>query len=213
MINISWFFFSGFDAVVFTAVFDAGNNGISARICSATLKESVCFWVWVETLVLLHYRQVLGQLHLCEVLESWSCPHFCWEELDGISDGCDTVELHAGDVVAELCHQFRKNLQQWMQDMETSFLHLGKRGSFYVTQWLCIYSLPWTQDKKSQRITAGRTTFAKHCDIFKGNIGTCLKKQVYNSCVLPAMARKHGHSLARTRTSLQPHKRRWKEVC
>ena len=31
------------------------------------------------------------------------------------------------------------------------------------------------------------TAFAKHRDIFKGNIGTCLKKQVYNSCVLPAM--------------------------
>ncbi|KAK2184475.1 hypothetical protein NP493_265g02030 [Ridgeia piscesae] len=29
--------------------------------------------------------------------------------------------------------------------------------------------------------------FAKHPDICKGNIGTCLKRQVYNSCVLPAM--------------------------
>ncbi|KAK2187040.1 hypothetical protein NP493_180g06010 [Ridgeia piscesae] len=52
-------------------------------------------------------------------------------------------------------------------------------------------------DKEIQRrITAGWTAFAKHRDIFKGNIGTCLKRQVYNSCVLPAMnmARKHGHS-------------------
>ena len=44
------------------------------------------------------------------------------------------------------------------------------------------------QDKEIQRrITAGWTAFAKHRDIFKSNIGTCLKRQVYNSCVLPAM--------------------------
>ena len=43
------------------------------------------------------------------------------------------------------------------------------------------------QDKEIQRnITAGRTAFAKHRNVFNGNIGTCLKK-VYNSCVLPAM--------------------------
>ena len=28
----------------------------------------------------------------------------------------------------------------------------------------------------------------KHRDIFKGNIGTCLKRQIYNSCVLLAMS-------------------------
>ena len=52
-----------------------------------------------------------------------------------------------------------------------------------------IYS---TRDKKprqeiQRRITAGLTAFAKHRDIFKGNIGTCLKKQIYSSCLLPAM--------------------------
>ncbi|KAK2192317.1 hypothetical protein NP493_34g04016 [Ridgeia piscesae] len=44
------------------------------------------------------------------------------------------------------------------------------------------------KDKEIQRrITAGWTAFAEHRDIFKGNIGTYLKRQVYNSCVLPAM--------------------------
>ncbi|KAK2162221.1 hypothetical protein NP493_1533g00028 [Ridgeia piscesae] len=44
------------------------------------------------------------------------------------------------------------------------------------------------QDKDIQReITAGWTAFAKHRDIFKGNFGACLKKQIYNSCILPAM--------------------------
>ena len=29
--------------------------------------------------------------------------------------------------------------------------------------------------------------YAKHRDIFKSNLPICLKRQVYNSCVLPAM--------------------------
>ena len=40
---------------------------------------------------------------------------------------------------------------------------------------------------KTRRFTAAWTAFAKQRDIFKGNTGTCLKRQVYNSCVLPAM--------------------------
>ena len=44
------------------------------------------------------------------------------------------------------------------------------------------------QDKEIQRrITAGWPAFAKHRDISKGNFGTCFKRQVYNSCLLPAM--------------------------
>ena len=44
------------------------------------------------------------------------------------------------------------------------------------------------QVKEIQRkMTPGWTAFAKHRDIFKGNIGTCLKRQVYHSCVLPAL--------------------------
>ena len=37
------------------------------------------------------------------------------------------------------------------------------------------------------RITAGWTAYAKHRDIFKSNFAICLKRKVYNSCVLPAM--------------------------
>ena len=44
------------------------------------------------------------------------------------------------------------------------------------------------QDKKIQRrIMAGWAAYAKHRDIFKSNLAICLKRQVYNSCVLPAM--------------------------
>ena len=60
------------------------------------------------------------------------------------------------------------------------------------------------QDKEIQRrITADWTTFDKHRDIFKGNIGACLKRQVCNSCVLPVMTYgvEHRHSPAKQRTS------------
>ncbi|KAK2183480.1 hypothetical protein NP493_310g00002 [Ridgeia piscesae] len=59
-----------------------------------------------------------------------------------------------------------------------SYIYVGQR---YTTR-------DKNQDKEiERRITTGWTAFAKHRDIFKGNIGTCLKRQVYNSCVLPAM--------------------------
>ena len=49
-----------------------------------------------------------------------------------------------------------------------------------------------TRDKNQdmaiqRRITAGWTAFVKDRDIFKGNIGTCLNRQIYNSCVLQGM--------------------------
>ena len=44
------------------------------------------------------------------------------------------------------------------------------------------------QDKEIQRkIMAGWAAYAKHRDIFKRNLAICLNRQVYNSCVLPAM--------------------------
>ena len=58
-----------------------------------------------------------------------------------------------------------------------SYIYMGQR---YSTRYK-------NQDQEIQRrITAGWTAFAKHHYIFKGNIGTCLKRQVYNSCALPA---------------------------
>ena len=44
------------------------------------------------------------------------------------------------------------------------------------------------QDKEIQRrIMAGWAAYANHRDIFKSNLAICLKRQMYNSCVLPAM--------------------------
>ena len=59
-----------------------------------------------------------------------------------------------------------------------SYIYLGQR---YSTR-------DKNQNKEIQRrITAGWTAFVKHRYIFKGNTGACLKRQVYNTCVHPAM--------------------------
>ena len=45
------------------------------------------------------------------------------------------------------------------------------------------------QDKYIQRrIMADWAAYAKYRDIYKRNLAICLKRQLYNSCVLPAMA-------------------------
>ena len=59
-----------------------------------------------------------------------------------------------------------------------SYVYLGQRFSLRDKN----------QDKEIlRRITAGWTAYAKHRDIFKSNFSICLKRKVYNSCVLPAM--------------------------
>ena len=60
------------------------------------------------------------------------------------------------------------------------------QGHVYLGQH---YSLNETnQDKFIQRIIMARSAAcAKHRDIYKSNIAICLKRRVYNSCVLPAM--------------------------
>ena len=65
---------------------------------------------------------------------------------------------------------------------------LIENGQGYV-YWGQHYSLKEkNQDKEIQRrIMAGWAAYTKHRDMFKSNLAICLKVQVYNSCVLPAM--------------------------
>ena len=72
------------------------------------------------------------------------------------------------------------------------------------------------QDKEIQRrIMAGWAAYSKHWDIFKSNLATCLKRQVYNSCVLPAMTygAETWHWPNKHRTNLRPLRPKWKKVC
>ena len=59
-------------------------------------------------------------------------------------------------------------------------------GYVYLVQGYSI--MENNQDKEIQRrIMAGWTAYAKHRYIFKSNLAFFPKRQVYNSCVLPAM--------------------------
>ena len=66
-------------------------------------------------------------------------------------------------------------------EIDESYIDLGQR-----------YSTRNKQNKKikenQRRITTGRTAFANDCDILNDKIATCMKRQVYNSCVLLATA-------------------------
>ncbi|KAK2176761.1 hypothetical protein NP493_641g01035 [Ridgeia piscesae] len=82
-----------------------------------------------------------------------------------------------------------------------SCIYLGQR-----------YSIRDKNQKKEihRRITAGWTAFAKHGDIFKGDIGTCLKRQVYNVCVTSSNDIRRGNMGIRhsSKNKLAAHKQR-----
>ena len=60
------------------------------------------------------------------------------------------------------------------------------QGYAYMGQHYCLKEN--NQDKEiQQRIMIGWAAYTKHRDIFKSNLATCLKRQAYNSCVLPVM--------------------------
>ena len=73
----------------------------------------------------------------------------------------------------------------------------------YVYLGQCFSLRDKNQDKEIlRRITTGWTAYAKHRDIFKSNFAICLKRKVYNLCVLPAMTygtQRYGHGNMATR--------------
>ena len=62
------------------------------------------------------------------------------------------------------------------------------------------------RDKKIQRrIMAGWAAYANPRDIFKSNLSICLKRQVYNSCVLPAMTQYGAETWTLTKHAQNKH--------
>ena len=75
----------------------------------------------------------------------------------------DNTPIHVNNVLVE-------NIQ--------CYVYLGQHYSFKEMN----------QDKDIQRsIVAGWAAYPKHRDIFKSNLAICLKRQVYNSCVLQTL--------------------------
>ena len=70
------------------------------------------------------------------------------------------------------------NVNHMLIENVEGFMYLGQHYSLKEKN----------QDKEIQRrIMAGWAAYAKHRDIFKSDLAICLKRQVYNSCGLPAM--------------------------
>ena len=136
-----------------------------------------------------------------------------WENKGVKRDGQFLSNLRFGDDIF-LCTETPQELQQMLQELSDESRRMGLKmditkpkvmvvdntpinvnnvlienvpGYMYLGQH---YSLKEkNQDKEIQRrIMAGWAAYAKHRDIFKSNLAICLKRQVYNSCVLPAMA-------------------------
>ena len=112
-----------------------------------------------------------------------------------------------------LCTETLQELQQMLQELSDESRRMGLKMNIAKTKVMVVDNTPIhvnnvlienipgyvylghhyslkekNQDKEIQRrIMAGWAAYAKHRDIFKSNLAICLKRQLYNSCVLPAM--------------------------
>ena len=112
-----------------------------------------------------------------------------------------------------LCTETPQELQQMLQELSGESMRMGHKMNIAKTKVMVVDNTPINvnnvliengqgyvylgqhyslkeknQDKEMQRrIIAGWAAYTKHRDMFKSNLAICLKVQVYNSCVLPAM--------------------------
>ena len=135
-----------------------------------------------------------------------------WEHKGVKIDGEFLSNLRFADDIF-LCTETPQELQQMLQELSDESRRMGRKMNIAKTKVMVVDNTPINinnvlienvqgyvylgqhyslkeknQDKEIQRrIMAGWAAYAKHRDIFKSNLAICLKRQVYNSCVLPAM--------------------------
>ena len=135
-----------------------------------------------------------------------------WENKGVKIDGEFLSNLRFADDIF-LCTETPQELQQMLQELSDESRQMGLKMNITKTKVMVVDNTPINvnnvlienvpgyvylgqhyslkeknQDKEIQRrIMAGWAAYAKHRDIFKSNLAICLKRQVYNSCVLPAM--------------------------
>ena len=135
-----------------------------------------------------------------------------WEHKGVKIDGEFLSNLRFADDIF-LCTETPQELQQMLQELSDESRRMGLKMNIAKTKVMVVDNTPINinnvlienvqgyvylgqhyslkeknQDKDIQRrIMAGWAAYAKHRDIFKSNLAICLKRQVYNSCVLPAM--------------------------
>ena len=135
-----------------------------------------------------------------------------WENKAVKTDGEFLSNLRFADDIF-LCTETPQELQQMLQELSDESRRMGLKMNIAKTKVMVVDNTPINvnnvlietvqgyvylgqhyslkeknQDKEIQRrIMAGWAAYAKHRDIFKSNLAICLNRQVYNSCVLPAM--------------------------
>ena len=163
-----------------------------------------------------------------------------WENKGVKIDGEFLSNLRFADDIF-LCTETPQELKQMLQELSDESWRMGLKMNIAKTKVMVVdntlinvnnvlienvqgyvylgqhYSLKEkNQDKEIQRrIMAGWAAYAKHRDIFKSNLAICLKRQVYNSCVLPAMT--YGAETwtltKQAQNKLAARRPKWKEVC
>ena len=141
-------------------------------------------------------------------------PEFTWtgSHVDRKIDGQFLTNLRFADDIF-LCTETPQELQQMLQELSDESRRMDLKMNIAKTKVMVVDNTPINvnnvpienvegyvylgqryslkeknQDKEIQRIImAGWAAYAKPRDIFKSNLAICLKRQVYNSCVLPAM--------------------------
>ena len=135
-----------------------------------------------------------------------------WENKGVKIDGEFLSNIRFADDIF-LCTETPQELQQMLQELSGESRQMGLKINITKTNVMVVDNTPINvnnvlienapgyvylgqhyslkkknQDKEIQRrIMAGWAAYAKHRDIFKSNLAICLKRQVYNSCVLRAM--------------------------
>ena len=136
-----------------------------------------------------------------------------WENKGVKIDGEFISNLRFADGIF-LCTETPQELQQMLQELSDESRQMGLKMNITKTKVMVVDNTPinvnnvlienvpgyvylgqhYSLKEKNQgkeiqrRIMAGWAAYAKHRDIFKSNLAICLKRQVYNCCVLPAMA-------------------------
>ena len=124
-------------------------------------------------------------------------------------DGEFLSNLHFADYII-LCTETPQELQHMLQELSDESRRMGLKMNIAKTKLMVVDNTPINvnnalienfqgyvhlgqyysikeknQDKEIQRrIMAGWAAYAKHWDIFKSNLAICLKREVYNSCVV-----------------------------
>ena len=164
-----------------------------------------------------------------------------WENKGVKIDGEILSNLRFADDIF-LCTETPQELQQMLQELSDESRRMGLKMNIAKSKVMVVDNTPinvnnvlienvegcvylgqhYSLEKKNQekemqrRIMTGWAAYAKHLQYLQTNLAICLKRQVYNSCVLPAMTlwcRDMDTDQTSTEENLRPHRPKWKEVC